>query len=449
MRLKAATLGTVVVASAMMVISVQLAEAQRDEPHPPRYYVINLGDPGGGNSAAAASINNLGWIAGNSSQTSNASEHAELWIGTPIDLGTLGGPNSAIAWPNKNNRGQIVGIAETADINPLNEAWSCAEANFPTITHHVCLGFVWQDGRMSALPPLSGGIDSYAAGTNNRGQVAGWAENGVHDPTCNNAPPAGQFLQFEAVVWEPGSGKMTQLSPLAADPDSAATAINDKGQVVGISGLCSNAVGGTSAQHAVLWEGLSAAPINLGNFDGGQAWNTPTAINNRGQVVGFGNQAGSPATAFNPVAFFCDRVRGIQPINPIGDDTNSWAWGINSQGVIVGQTFGGADDPLGRAFIYQNGLTTDLNTLIQPGSSLHLELANDINEAGEIAGFAQDRSSGATVAFLAVPVFGTDSQDTAVAPEGNIRANRFVSGSLRRHLTGTFSRYAVDAVRLR
>src|SRR5258708_7380374 len=390
MRPKVLTCVTLVATISMLAISARPAEAQQEENQPPKYYVFNLGDPGGGSVAAAASINNIGWIAGDAFQTGNANEHAELWVGTPIDLGTLGGPNSAVAWPNRNNGGQIAGIGETADMNPLNEAWSCAQANFPTITNHVCFGFIWEDGVMTALPPLAGGIDSYAAGINNHGQVAGWAENGVHDPTCNNEPPVSQFLQFEAVVWGPNLGEITQLSPLAPDPDSAATAINDEGQIVGISGLCSNAVGGKSAQHAVLWRNKNTPPINLGNFDGGLAWNTPTAINNRGQVVGFGNQQGSPAIAFNPIAFVRGREHGIQPIAPVGDDTNSWAWGINGQGVVVGQSFGGADDPTGRAFLYEYGRITDLNTLIQSNSSLQLELANDINDEGEIVGFALD-----------------------------------------------------------
>jgi probable HAF family extracellular repeat protein len=427
---------TAIAAISMLAITVRLAEAQEERHQPPKYYVFNLGDQGGGNVTAAASINNIGWIAGAAFQTGNANEHAELWVGTPIDLGTLGGPNSAVAWPNKNKRGQIAGIAETPDMNPLNEAWSCAQANFPTITHHVCLGFVWEDDVMSPLPPLPGGIDSYAAGTNNRGQVAGWAENGVHDPTCNNAPPVSQFLQFEAVVWGPNIGEMTELSPLASDPDSAATAINDKGQIVGISGLCSNAIGGSSAQHAVLWENANVPPINLGNFDGGQAWNTPTAINNRGQVVGFGNQSGTQGGAFNPIAFLWDKKHGIQSIAPIGDDAKSWAWGINKHGVVVGQSFGGADDTTGRAFLYQNGAITDLNTLIQPNSSLQLELANDINDEGEIVGFALDINTNATVAFLAVPADG-----------GNQHAARSkgVSEGVPRRFAGTFSHFALDA----
>ena len=405
----------------------QLAQAQQKTTQPPKYHVINLGDPLGVLSAAAASINNIGWIAGDAFATATT-EHAELWVGVPLDLGTLGGPNSAVAWPNKNNRGQIVGITETADINPLGEDWSCALANFPTITNHICYGFLWEDGVMTALPPLPGGYNSYGAAINNRGQAVGWAENGIHESKCL----APQVLQFEAVIWGPNSGEMTVLPPLSGDLDGAATAINDNGQVVGISGICDQAVGRYTAKHAVLWE--NGVPINLGNFDGGVAWNTPTAINNRSQVVGFANLPDTQAGAFNPVAFLWTQEGGIQKLLPFGEDTNDWAWGINAQGQVVGQSFGASS---ARAFLYQGGVMTDLNTLIQPGSSLYLVLANDINDSGEIVGYATDTNSNATVAFLAVPVYGGNGD--AANAEGNSRT-MIVPDSVRRQMPG-FGRF--------
>jgi probable HAF family extracellular repeat protein len=393
---------------ATVAVSTGLGQVEQQKIKTRKYYVIDLGDPLGVPSAAAASINNIGWIAGNASATATT-EHAELWVGVPLDLGTLGGPNSAVAWPNKNNQGQIVGITETADVNLLGEDWSCALANFPTITNHICYGFLWQDGVMTALPPLPGGLNSYGAGINSRGQAVGWAENGVHDSTC----AAPQVLQFEAVIWGPKLGEMTELAPLSDDVDGAATAINDKGQVVGISGICDQAVGEYTAKHAVLWE--DGTPIDLGNFDGGVAWNTPTAINNRTQVVGFANFSDTPGGVFDPVAFLWTKERGIRKLLPLGADKNSWAWGINMRGQVVGQSFGGV---LPRAFLYQDGVMTDLNTLIQPSSSLHLVLANDINDRGEIVGFATD-ASGATVAFLAVPVDGDTGDDRAAARAEN------------------------------
>jgi len=61
-----------------------------------------------------------------------------------------------------------------------------------------------------------------------------------------------------------------------------------------------------------------------------------------------------------------------------------------------------------RAFVYEQGVATDLNTLIQPSASLQLVLANDINDAGEIVGFGIDEQSQLVVAFLAVPVADGD-----------------------------------------
>src|SRR2546430_7882196 len=91
-----------------------------------------------------------------------------------------------------------------------------------------------------------------------------------------------QVLQFRAVIWGPTQGEIQELLPFGDDKTSSATAINDQGQVVGISGICDRAVGRFSARHAVLWE--NGIPGNIGDF-GGKAWNTPTAINHQGTIV--------------------------------------------------------------------------------------------------------------------------------------------------------------------
>jgi probable HAF family extracellular repeat protein len=323
--------------------------------------------------------------------------------------GTLGGTNSTVAWPNKNDKGQLAGIAETGELDPLPEYWSCALANFPTITGQICQGFIWQNGVMSALAPLSGGHNSYASGINNRGQVVGWAENGVHETTCT--PP--QVLQFEPVIWGPKLGEITQLPPLSGDLDGAATAINDKGDVVGISGICDQAIGRYTAAHAVIWQ--NGTPTNIGNFDGGIAWNTPTAINSRGQVVGFANLPDTQNGAFNPVGFIWSKEHVIQEIPPVGTDANNLAWGINDHGQVVGDSCVDNTFSSCRAFLWQHGVVTDLNSLIQPGASLSLVLANDVNDTGEIVGYAVDSTSGDLVAFLAVPSnSGEDRKSAAV-----------------------------------
>jgi probable HAF family extracellular repeat protein len=317
-----------------------------------------------------------------------------LWRGDAItDLGTLGGPNSNSVWPGVNNHGLVVGIAETNEPDPLSEAWSCT-AFFPSVTGKICRGFVWDDGRMTALPTL-GGYQGFAAGVNDRGQVVGWAETTIEDPTCN----APQVLQFRAVLWEPRKGRKRELPPLPGDSTSAATAINDRGQAVGISGECDIAVGQRSARHAVLWH--HGRVIEIGDL-GGDMWHTPMDINERGDVVGFSNPATVPGTAFAPHAFLWTRRGGIRDLEAIGDDTTSQALGINERRQVVGVSSGTGG---ARAFLWQHGVMRDLNDLVGEYPH-HLLVAQHINDRGVIVGRAVLQGTTTQVPFVATPVPG-------------------------------------------
>jgi hypothetical protein len=111
-------------------VTVRIAAQDKLSNQPPRYIVIKLGTLAGAVSGGN-SINNLGWITGSSDLAGNQVQPAALWTyGLTIDLGTLGGPNSAVAWPNHNNQGTIAGIAETAVLDQYGEDWSCS-AFFP------------------------------------------------------------------------------------------------------------------------------------------------------------------------------------------------------------------------------------------------------------------------------------------------------------------------------
>src|SRR5436309_6850406 len=191
-----------------------------------------------GSRNRAAGIRNSGLVAGFVNRPGNATRVAVFWRNGSLDtLGTLGGPNSIVQWPGISNNGIIAGITELAALDPLHEEWSCT-AFLPSVTGHICVGFVWQDGVMTPLPTL-GGNQGFATSVNSSGQVVGWAETPVHDPTCN----APQVLQFRAVLWDTKKGTKQQLRPLPGDSTSAATGINDRGQVVGISCECDMAVG--------------------------------------------------------------------------------------------------------------------------------------------------------------------------------------------------------------
>jgi probable HAF family extracellular repeat protein len=367
------------------------------------YTVRNLGTLGGVTSVGDT-INDLGWVMGNSDPAGDTTTRAALWAyGLQFDLGTLGGANSVVEFPIQNNFGLIAGISETAELDPLNENWSCA-GFFPTAPpdHHICLGFVkYGLGPMLPLPTL-GGVNGYASGANNLGQVAGWAETPVHDSTC--AFP--QILQFEAVVYEPDL-RARELPPLPGDLDGAATDINDLGQVIGISGICDNAVGAYTAKHMVLWE--NGQPTRIPDF-GGKGWNTPWQINDRGEVVGFADKAGDVIDGVltaNPIAFVWSKEKGRQEIKPLPEDTNSIAYGINNLGQVVGQSFGGPEGS--RAFLWQNGKSYDLNELVTSNANLYLMYAQGINDRGEIVGQACVVTDGACATpgagpgYLAVP----------------------------------------------
>ncbi len=335
--------------------------------------------------------------------------HAALWRGGHVtDLGTLGGPNSAVEWPVSNNRGFISGISETSKNDPLGESegWSCRDF-LPDggSSGKTCVAFVWHDGTMRKLPTL-GGNNGFGAGMNERNEIVGWAETRKHDSTCL----APQVLQFLPVTWNAVTRKATALATITergkTDPDGAATAVNRWGDVVGISGICDQAVGRFTARHAVLWR--KGVPMKLKTI-GGVSWNTPTAINDNGEIAGFLNRRGNAdrqgAVDFISVVW-TDASSAPTKIGALPGDTVSEPTAINNSGTVLGVSF-----PSSHVYLWQNGSLIDLTQLVlQAYPQLELVSVGGINDRGEISGQACQLVSGACpatnptlVTFLAVP----------------------------------------------
>jgi probable HAF family extracellular repeat protein len=127
------------------------------------------------------------------------------------------------------------------------------------------------------------------------------------------------------------------------------------------------------------------------------------AINQQGDVVGFADTSGDDPNQANFLhAFLWTKRDGIRDLGTLAGDVFSEALGINDQGQIVGTSC----DANGacRAFLYQDGQMTDLNTLVAPGYTDDLTTAQDINDRGEITGRAVNATTGEKPAFLATPL---------------------------------------------
>jgi len=331
--------------------------------------------------------------------------------------------NSAVEWPIKNNHGLVVGISETATPDPNGETFSCS-AFMPT-NGHTCLPFLWQNGALNKLA-LLGGNNGFATGINNSGQAVGWAETAVHDPSC----VLPQVLQFEAVLWGPATNQKRILPPYPGDSTSAATAINDAGEVVGISGSCDVAVGAFSARHALLW--VNGQPLRLPTL-GGKGWNTPMAINNAGTIVGFSDTSGDVSGGVLTANFQATLwiAGGLVNLHTLPGDATAEATGINDFNQIVGTSFDAAGAP--RVFLWENGKIYDLNTLVQPNAPLYLLESGDINDRGEITGLAcvlVDGACGPVVhTFVAIVAPGAAS-----APAEQVSAHLAMPDALKERL---------------
>jgi probable HAF family extracellular repeat protein len=141
--------------------------------------------------------------------------------------------------------------------------------------------------------------NSQAYDINDLGQVAGFSEIDTLDLGCATPGKPHQRYQFEAVVWEP-NGHARRLRPYGDDTVAFAWGINNDGEAVGGSGLCSNTdtppgYQGPMGSRSVLWL-KDGTPIDLGSLGG--PLSLASSINDRGDVDGGSSIQDGPVHAY-------------------------------------------------------------------------------------------------------------------------------------------------------
>lgn len=326
------------------------------------------------------------------------------------DLGTLGGETTFTGQSSSraygiNVAGHVVGFA----LAPDNHAHA----------------FLYRDGLMLDLGTLAGQISgahgfSTAYGINDRGQIVGYS-----DTATSYADRA--FVYDNGVMTDLGEGR--------------AYGINIGGQIVG-----------ESVAGAVAYE--NGRVTNLGTLDGTRSG--ARAINAAGQV--FGNvdttvdfdSEGNPILAPHAALFQNGTVTDLTP----AASGTSFAYGVNGRGQVVGyaeltigsgQAFRYSEGTLtdlgvgtahgindagqivgigrGRAFLYEGGRMSDLNTLLPADTGWTLQSAEGINNAGQIVGWGTN-PAGQGHAFLLTPIPEPSSATILLLLTGTTLAGR-------------------------
>jgi len=340
------------------------------------------------------------------------------WISPPItnwnmeyeviDLGTLGGTGSEAT--GINDRGEVVGWSLDGDGNTQ--------------------AFHWQNGNMTGLGFLPGGTSSMANAINDSGEITGrshvsgtdyhaflyrsnsfldlgtfggansigFALNDKTEITGLAYPPPADVDDFSTFLWR--TNQMMQIVPYHLKGSAVGYGINENSRIAGFTVLDTASA---NRSWAMVWHDDNQDGTNdhfemkvLGALGG--EWSYAQAINNADQVVGW---ATLTMGTYNPRhAFLITPSNGvwkfptsdINPTNLLMQDLGtldtpaqrSWAYGINDQTWIVGSSTMSSGPQ--QAFLWRDGIMTNLNELIAANSGWILTNAVGINELNEIVG---------------------------------------------------------------
>jgi probable HAF family extracellular repeat protein len=292
-------------------------------------------------------------------------------------FGSTGSSANAI-----NNRGQVVGASNKAIAGHIAEVSRC---------------FIWESGAMQDIGTPS--FDTCQAfGITDRGTVVAWTGYGDQawlwkDGQWTYAAPGIPLAinRFDAIVgsyWNGAGyrgyyardGVLAAIGTLGGN-GSNASSLNDKGFVVG-SASVDDARG---VSHAFVWK--DGVMTDLGTLPGKEDSHA-TDINNNGVIVGY-----STTTWVDRTAFIADVKGGMRAL--LRSSGWSHPTAINDRGAVVGL----AND---RGFLYDDGTLLYLDSIPQARSAGWTNLAPlDINDRGWIVGTGSH--NGQRRSFVLIP----------------------------------------------
>jgi probable HAF family extracellular repeat protein len=222
---------------------------------------------------------------------------------------------------------------------------------------------LWDSARHIHDLGTFGGNTGFATAVNNRGQVAGYATNTIPEDLdvasfMNGFIPAGQ--EVRAFLWNGAS--LRDLGTLGGN-DAAAQAINEKGEVAGLSytGTEINDTTGLPTVHPFIWR--NGAMQDLGSLGGTLSIPGSLAfgpfgkfLNERGEVAGTCTLAGDET--WHAFVWSRNQDRMIE-IGTFGGD-NSEAFFMSDNGRVLGRAEVTLDPFVRHAFLWDNGRMTDL-----------------------------------------------------------------------------------------
>ena len=357
-------------------------------PPPVQYGISNLVSLGGPTSAAY-DIAESGQVVVGGAETANGADHAftQGYFGQR-DLGTLGGAESTAFAVYS---GVVVGQAQIA--SGQQRAFA---ANLMTndVTNLGTLGGTW------------------SAAYDTRYQITVGASKTTGD------------ARTRAFQYVGGTMSAVALSPDLAG-DSVAKGVNNSGDIVGYACTAANA----SCRPFLFSSGVTTmlGPTNRTGV--------ANSINDQLEIAGSLTVAGSTALH----AFFYGNASMID-LGTLPGDASSEGLAISEGGEVVGTSRASSGQQ--RAFLWRNGVMTDLNTLLPAASGWLLQVATSISDGGQIVGVGT--LNGISRAFLLTPptdlqvrVGGTISQHDSNLPRDGVEAGRRVEFTTS--VTGNFS----------